>query len=157
MIDHGEYRLRRAEIGDAADIGWHRAAMFRDMGWIAAVEVEPLRAASRDAVATLLGNGTYLGWLVEHDGVIAAGAGVLPRLLMPSPGALAGGREAYVLNVYVEPAHRRRGLARRLMDQILAWSTESGISRVSLHASDEGRPLYLQLGFKPTNELRRET
>jgi GNAT superfamily N-acetyltransferase len=61
-----------------------------------------------------------------------------------------------VLNVYCEPPHRRRGLARALMDAILDWCRERSISRVSLHASDEGRPLYEGLGFTATNEMRLE-
>ena len=151
-----DYRVRRAAADDAPGIGSHRAAMFRDMGLVAAAEMESLTAASRAALATALASGAYLGWVVECDGALVAGAGVLLRPLLPGPGHLAGGREAYVLNVYVEPAHRRRGLARTLMQAILAWSADAGVGRVSLHASDEGRPLYLALGFAPTNELRRE-
>ncbi|MDX2171332.1 MAG: GNAT family N-acetyltransferase [Deltaproteobacteria bacterium] len=151
-----DYRIRRAAVGDAAGIGWHRAAMFRDMGWIDEDELEGLTATCRAAMAVALASGEYLGWVVERDGGLVAGGGVLVRPLLPGPGHPDGGREAYVLNVYVEPAHRRHGLARRLMEEILAWSRTSGIRRVSLHASDAGRPLYLALGFTPTNELRRE-
>ena len=30
----------------------------------------------------------------------------------------------------------------------------NGITVVILHASDDGRPLYEAVGFKPTNEMR---
>ena len=61
-----------------------------------------------------------------------------------------------MLNVYTEAAHRRRGVARALMDVMLGWCRDRDISRVLLHASDEGRPLYETLGFLPTNEMRWE-
>jgi GNAT superfamily N-acetyltransferase len=150
-----EYRIRRAATADAPIIGWHRAAMFRDMGLVAAHELEPLTEASRLGLAAALACGDYLGWVVECDGEVVAGGGLLVRLLLPGPDHPAGGREAYVLNVYAEPAHRRRGLARQVMEHILAWSADAGIARISLHASDEGRPLYQQLGFAATNEMRR--
>jgi hypothetical protein len=37
---------------------------------------------------------------------------------------------------------------------MMNWATEQGADRVTLHASDAGRPLYLSLGFEPTNEMR---
>jgi GNAT superfamily N-acetyltransferase len=64
------------------------------------------------------------------------------------------GREGLVLNVYVERAWRRRGVARRLMQEIFAWASEAGIVRIVLHASADGRALYEALGFVDTNEMR---
>ena len=59
-----------------------------------------------------------------------------------------------IVNVYTEPAYRRRGLARRLMVAMLEWAHGEGYGTVSLHASDFGRSLYESLGFKATNEMR---
>ena len=59
-----------------------------------------------------------------------------------------------LLNVYTEPEFRQRGIARRIMGTILAWLKEQGFPSASLHASDEGRPLYEDLGFEATNEMR---
>jgi ribosomal protein S18 acetylase RimI-like enzyme len=64
------------------------------------------------------------------------------------------GPEAIVLNVYVEPAWRLRGVAEALMRAVLDALTERGIGHVVLHASDDGRRLYERLGFVPTNEMR---
>ena len=58
-----------------------------------------------------------------------------------------------ILNMYVERKYRRKGIARALMEAMLAWCRENGFTSVGLHASEEGRPLYEQLGFKPTNEM----
>ena len=62
--------------------------------------------------------------------------------------------EAYVLNVYTEPEHRRSGVARAIMEAILDWSRGQLVARVTLHASNDGRSLYEALGFEPTNEMR---
>jgi GNAT superfamily N-acetyltransferase len=149
------YRIRIATAADAAVIAHHRAAMFRDMGVLPEADVAALSAATRAHLATVLPSGVYRGWLAERDGEVVAGGGLLVQPTWPRPEALEGGAEAYLLNVYTEPAHRRRGVARALMDAMLAWCRARGITRFALHASDEGRPLYESLGFIATNEMRR--
>jgi ribosomal protein S18 acetylase RimI-like enzyme len=104
--------------------------------------------------------GEYLGW-VAHDGAtpptIIGGAGVQLRGILPRPGPdrdnLELGPEAIVLNVYVEPAWRRRGVAEAMMRVVLDALAARGIRRIVLHASDDGRRLYERLGFVPTNEM----
>ena len=59
-----------------------------------------------------------------------------------------------MLNVYTEPAHRRNGVARATMAAIMDWSREQRLARLVLHASKEGRPLYEDLGFEDSNEMR---
>lgn len=150
------YRVRAATLADVALITHHRVAMFRDMGVLDEREVPALETGTRAYLAAALPNGAYLGWMVETQGEVVAGGGVVMRQLLPRPGHAQGGEEAYVLNVYTEPAHRRRGLARSLMEAILDWCRERQVSRVSLHASDEGRPLYESMAFLATNEMRRD-
>jgi len=60
-----------------------------------------------------------------------------------------GRRDGYIINMYVEPGQRGRGLGRRLLDECLASREEFGIGRFYLHATDEGRPLYESSGFRP--------
>jgi GNAT superfamily N-acetyltransferase len=60
----------------------------------------------------------------------------------------------WVLNVYTEPAYRRRGLAKVVLQTMIGWCREQGFRSVSLHASDAGRSLYESLGFRPTSEMQ---
>ena len=66
----------------------------------------------------------------------------------------AGERRGNIVNVYTEAAHRRRGLARFLMNTALEWCRANCVDVVILHASKDGRQLYDSMGFKPTNEMR---
>jgi ribosomal-protein-alanine N-acetyltransferase len=59
--------------------------------------------------------------------------------------------EVHVLNVAVDPAHRRRGLARALMEQAHARGRSSGARLVTLEVrrGNEGaRALYRSLGYR---------
>jgi ribosomal protein S18 acetylase RimI-like enzyme len=69
------------------------------------------------------------------------------------PYFIHGIKRGYIFGVRVEPAHRRRGLARCLTEAAIAFLQESGCRKIRLHASPFGRRIYERLGFRPTNEM----
>jgi ribosomal protein S18 acetylase RimI-like enzyme len=154
------FAVRAADAADIPRLAHHRAAMFRDMGQLAPDQHEMLERATASYLSGALPRGVYLAWVAEdiETRAIVGGAGVQLRPILPRPrpgsNDLELGPEAIVLNVYVEPAWRRRGVADALMRTLLDRLAERGIRRVVLHASDEGRALYERLGFAPTNEMR---
>jgi GNAT superfamily N-acetyltransferase len=157
-------QIRRATPADEEVIAWHRARMFQDMGMVPDDLFEAFRAKSAERVRPSLASGEYIGWLVPHPenaDKIIAGAGVMLREIPPIPLPRASGEtvvydtgQALILNVFTEPEWRRRGIARLLLERIIAWCREQRIESVVLHASEEGRALYQQLGFIQTNEMR---
>lgn len=150
-----EFSIRRATPTEAPLITARRRAMFAEMAHTDSARLDAVEAAFTPWVAERLARGKYLGWLAEDPaGQVVAGAGLWimdwpPHALIVEP------RHGNILNVYVLPEHRRQGLARRLMDVVLAWCRADRLDVVILHASDCGRPLYAQLGFAPTTEMRR--
>jgi GNAT superfamily N-acetyltransferase len=156
-----EYSLRMATPDDAVLVARHRAAMWRDMGRLQPDQFDAMVDATAPWIARLMAEGRYHGWLLAHaerPAVVVAGAGVVLREQLPFPvdggRAIRSGEQGLVINVYTEPAYRRRGLAERVMRALLAWSETRGLASVILHASDDGRPLYERLGFAATNEMR---
>jgi GNAT superfamily N-acetyltransferase len=146
-------RIRYATPDDAPAIAEQRVQMFLDTRPVSAEAEAAMRAKLPGMLRQMIESGEYVGWVVlADDAQVVAGAGVQIRRLLPRWDTQIE-REALVVNVYVAPAYRRLGLARRLMEAILAWSREQGIERVVLHPSSMGRPLYESLGFVPTNEL----
>jgi GNAT superfamily N-acetyltransferase len=139
------YRVRAATLDDADALVHHRIAMFTDMG--VPLDAVTLDRAFRAWLAETMPAGTYRAWLVEADrGHIVAGGGITVLPWPPGPHYL-GDRLAFVYNVYTEPAHRRQGLARLLMDAIHAWCRGAGIPSVALNASRDGLPLYESMGY----------
>ena len=61
----------------------------------------------------------------------------------------------YVLNVFVEPSHRKQGIARALMDRADREFASRGVAFAILHATKMGRPLYEQLGWSATSEMAK--
>jgi GNAT superfamily N-acetyltransferase len=158
-----EIVVRPATEADAAVVARHRVAMFRDMGTLPAEQGPPLLTASEAYFRRAIPAGLYAGWLATpagRPGEVVGGGGIqiremIPRLRLDET-AVDSGPQGLIVNVYTEPAWRRRGIGELLMREILAFTRRRGIHNVVLHASDDGRPLYEKLGFRPTNEMRYE-
>ena len=149
-----EITIRPATPQDCSVILHHRRSMFHDMGEGSAGDLDRMVAATAPWLAQALADGSYQGWLAETaDQRVVAGGGVLVSSWPAGPYDPVTKR-ALIINVYTEPEARRQGLARRLMSLIIRWLKEQGFSSVVLHASDAGRPLYEELGFVPTSEMR---
>jgi GNAT superfamily N-acetyltransferase len=159
------FQIRPATIADAHVVAHHRASMFHDMGALPSPLVQPLKEMTLTYLEDAMPRGEYFGWLAapsDDAARIVAGAGVQVRRVLPFPqrwidrpiDSVGFGRQAIVLNVYTEPAFRRRGLAREVMLEILTWARSAGIESLVLHAAPAGRRLYEALGFAATNEMR---
>jgi GNAT superfamily N-acetyltransferase len=61
----------------------------------------------------------------------------------------------YILSMYTDPGARGRGVASRIVRELVRWARAEGYGRVLLHASKMGRHVYERLGFRATNEMRR--
>ena len=148
------FTIRRASTADLETLVAHRRAMFHDMGYTDEAALESMSARFRPWMLERMNRGDYHAWLVtSENGEVAAGAGLW---LMDWPPHMIGrgARRGNIVNVYTAGNFRRRGLARWIMEAILAWCRENGIDVVILHASPAGKSLYKSLGFSSTNEMR---
>jgi GNAT superfamily N-acetyltransferase len=87
------------------------------------------------------------------------------RLTMPAVVVSSGGRSvacgavfverpgfAMVIAMWVDPAHRGRGLSRAVLDALVAWAREQGLTpELGVNRSNPvARAAYLSYGFEPT-------
>ena len=66
------------------------------------------------------------------------------------------GRVAFIYDIAVDPAHRRRGYARLALAEIETWAREHGCAGVMLHVfgyNTPARELYRSVGFEETNVM----
>ena len=146
------YHIRRGTLADVDAIVHHRIAMFTDMG--IPMDLPVLDREFRQWLAAMMPAGTYHSWLVESEGGGVVAGGGLSVLPWPPGPHYMGTQIGVVYNVYTEPAHRRRGLARLIMETIHAWCRDARISSVALNASTDGRPLYESMGYQlPSNPM----
>ncbi len=147
-------RLRQADIDDLPTLLRHRREMFREMGHTQPAGLDDVTQSAEAYFRKALPEGAYRGWLAEtEDGQVVGGGGLLIAAWPGFPGEKQS-RRAWILNMYTEPAYRRQGIAKRLVETMIEWCRAEGFTAVALHASKEGRALYEALGFTPTNEMR---
>ena len=151
--------IRRATEADAAIIASQRVKMFQDNGLVPVGTWEQLERDSLEWTARKLRDGSYVGWLAEDAGGasgerarVIGGAGVWfmewpPHWMHPEP------MRGYLLNVYVAPEARRRGLARELVLLATDECKRRGLHLAVLHASQMGQPIYEELGWESSNEM----
>ena len=148
------FEIRAATVADAALITAHRRAMFLDMGCPDDVDMETMNRNFEPWVTRMIGEGKYLARIAEDCNHPIASASLLILDWPPILNDPVGEHRGYLFNVFVEPKHRRRGLARALIERCMDEAHRRRIRMVALHSSDAGRPLYEALGFSATQEMQ---
>ena len=143
--------IREVTPADAQTVADLREAMFLDIGWIEGTREEVV-AATVKYFARTIADGTYIGFVAEDDGVPIGTAGAVV-IFVPPYGEDLTGRIPRVQNVYVVPEYRRQGIARELFARLIERLRASGLRRISLMATDDGRPLYEEFGFEDVPEM----
>lgn len=146
--------IREATAEDVAAVLHHRRAMFEEMGFTDSAALEAMQTAGAAYFAEGFRQGSYRGWLAVDSGLAIIGGGGVGIVPCPPRPEYPHPRRAMIYNVYVEPDFRRRGVARRLMEVMIEWCRQQGYPWVHLHASDFGRPLYEEMGFKAAPEMQ---
>lgn len=149
------YTLRPATAADADIIAAQRGQMFVDMNELTSQGAEEQLDLWADWLRSAIPRGEYSGVLAVYRAQVVGGVGMMlhPKIPSAQDPALFS---AYVMNTYVAPPHRRRGLAEALMREMLVVIRSRGINSVKLHAAPMGRAIYERLGFVESSnpELR---
>ena len=58
------------------------------------------------------------------------------------------GYNGYLTNLFVEKGFRRQGIGRQIAQRLIDKARERNCYIIMLHASEMGRPLYLEMGFQ---------
>ena len=145
-------RIRPAEPADAELLARHRAAVWHEVGEWSPEDLRPQIPVWTEFFRAGVATGFYVAFIAERAGRVAGSGAVLVHLSIPRPGLLSD-RAGRVQSVYVEPAERHNGVARAIMERILAFARESNLISLSLHPSDPARRLYATLGFEAADEM----
>lgn len=139
--------IRRADTADLDLVTSLRLDFIAD---VRRLDRQSLDGAFAAATETFVGeghaDGTVLSWIAEEAGAAAGIVSLVLHTVPPRPEEPRT-REGYVINMFVAPAFRRRGLGRALIDRCRSDAESMGLRRLVLHFTAEGRPLYEQVGF----------
>ena len=145
--------IREATTDDLPEILRQRRAMYLDMDYADSPALAQMLSSCEPYLRQALTDHSFRSWMALSGDEILGGGAVLISPWPSHPYDLEC-RRATILNVYVYPQFRRQGVARRLMQTIIAWCQQENFASVFLHASKDGRALYESLAFEPTNEMK---
>jgi GNAT superfamily N-acetyltransferase len=149
MLETMMITIRHALLEDAQTLAHHRSQMFIDMRVWTHEQLLPAEDSFQIWLHTHIPNGRFVGWCACEDNAIVASVGLLISDDFPPLPSSMNGMRGRVVNMYCQPSHRRRGIARSLMTALIDYCRTHNIMLLSLSASGEGQTLYESLGFKP--------
>lgn len=154
MVSDDLITIRSATIDDVRDLVRLRRAMFEAMGYDDPAQLDAADAAAKAYFTEAIPTGEFYGWLaVTPSGEAVSSGGVVLDRHPPGPTNLSG-QTGYIMNLVTVLSYRRQGIARRVLQTMIAWLAERGIQHMALHATEIGRPLYRELGFVNGNEMQ---
>lgn len=91
--------------------------------------------------------GNFVAYIaVENDEIVATSG--LCFYSVPPTYKNTTGLVAYVMNMYTRQQYRKRGIATKLLDCLINEAKSRNCTKVTLNASDMGKPIYQKYGFK---------
>jgi GNAT superfamily N-acetyltransferase len=149
-----KFELSIAKVEDTDILVKYRLGMFNAMHPDLTKEIQSSEEQTREWIREKLSDGSLVGFIVRTEDGQAAGSGCL-WLKKEQPNPTHTRLEApYLLSMFTEKPFRRKGVARLIVKTAIAWSREHGYDRITLHATDDGKPMYEEFGFEPTNEMK---
>jgi ribosomal protein S18 acetylase RimI-like enzyme len=100
----------------------------------------------------------FIAWVAEYNGKIIATSGMVVWQKPAIYNGVESGKLGYLLNFYTIPEARRKGIATRLLNELIEEAKSIGLKYLHLHASKDGIGIYKKAGFiepdQPELELR---
>jgi len=140
-------RIRRATADDLETLALLRLAFIADVRQVDIADLSPeFGAVTRAFLQDRFRAGRLHSWLAEEG---PRPIGLVSVVVADGPPLPEEHRslEGYVINMYVPPDARGRGVARSLLDEVVARAPSFGFRRLYLYATDAGLPLYRNTGF----------
>lgn len=150
-----DIKIRETTPQEDSIIAEHFYQMWLDIG----VSEKSIKSNHRNMTLEFIKqarhNLSYKGFVAEIDNIIVGSASCqlftgLYSLILEAEYRKYG----YIWGVYVEPSHRRKGIAKQLTNATVEHLKSINCTKAILNASPAGKPLYENLGFSPSNAMQ---
>ncbi len=106
-----------------------------------------LKSALFDYYHKHMADGTFVSWLaMDRDRIV--GTSGMSFVEKPPYYTCPSGKLGLLSSMYTDPAYRRMGIARELLNHVICEARSYGCGSVHITASDMGVKLYAAYGFK---------
>ncbi len=142
-----EYIYKKATIDDLDILTETRIIVLRSANKLGDdVDMSQVKRNTCEYYRTALQNGSHTAYLIFDNDIFVGAGGISYFQVMPTYNNPTG-KKAYIMNMYTNPEYRRKGLAMKTLDLLVADAKRKGVTAISLEATNMGRPLYEKYGF----------
>ena len=148
MFDMSKIIIRKVEADDIPAMTAARLNYLTEMqGQRTEAYLQELQQNLQTFFMQTMQEGSFFALLAEYEGsAVSYGGMVLKKI----PGDLnqSSYLEGDILNMYTLPEFRRKGISSQILKQLMEEAKTMGVSKVALHCSKDGEPLYRKFGFE---------
>jgi GNAT superfamily N-acetyltransferase len=131
------------DIGELARLRWQLYTEREPHDEPLGTYVERFTTFALDALA----RDDWRAWCAEVDGRLVAAAWLHSVPRVPAPGHGDPRPIGYLINVYVEPEHRSKGLGSRMTQELISHCQASGFELVLTFPAEDAYGFYGHNGF----------
>lgn len=148
QIDISKVNVRKVEQADVSTMADYRIDYLKELqGDRTEAFKQELKAELVKYFSESIASGTFLAFQAEYKNtVISFGAMIIKRI--PGDFDKTSYLEGDILNMYTIPEARRHGVSSLILAALLSEAKLHGLSKVSLHTTQEGESLYRKFGFR---------
>ncbi|MCL2034201.1 MAG: GNAT family N-acetyltransferase [Oscillospiraceae bacterium] len=139
--------FRKAAINDIDDLARIRSIFLKEANDLSSEEERvKMETANRVYFKTAVADGSFIAWLAVDGEKIVATSGLIFYNVPPSL-KCPDGKVAYIMNMFTFPGYRKRGIGMELLKRTVEEAKGRGYKKITLNATNAGRPLYERYGF----------
>jgi GNAT superfamily N-acetyltransferase len=145
---------RKAILSDAEKLAEIRSLFLKEMNNVTSEEDRIIvEQANLEYFRKALRDNTFVAWIALDNEEIIATSG-LSFSMVPPFYSILDGKVAYIMNMYTFPVYRNLGIGTELLKKLIDEAKQLGYKKITLNATEKGRPLYEKYGFRDTqNEM----
>lgn len=141
-----EIIFAKAELCDMQDLVQLRLDYLQeDYGTLSVQQIDKIKEQLPSYFAEHLNRDLFV-YTARKTGIIACCFLFVTE--KPANPGFMNGKVGTLLNVYTKPEYRRKGIAGKLMERLLADAKAMGLDFVELKATEDGYYLYKTMGFE---------
>jgi GNAT superfamily N-acetyltransferase len=147
-----EIIYHKATPDDVQILVENRILFARELaGELDEIMVNALRKQMTQYFAKATADNSCISFIASCAGEVA-GIGSVHCREMPGNFRNPSGKWGYIMNMYTAPQHRRKGICKRIVNELVEEASRYGVTGFELHATHEGEMVYKQEGFVIHNE-----
>ena len=148
MRNEKEIVYHRATLGDVPTLVDYRIRFLNELySHVENDETKIIRESLLRYFTKAIPSGDFIAWVAEIDGKTVATSGMVVWQKPAIYGGVESGKLGYLLNFYTIPEARRKGIATKLLNELIKEAKLLGLRYLHLHASKYGEPIYRKAGF----------